>query len=43
MGEKFIGNQLSYFPKPKEGSGLVNFFVDNLSLKFDVPGKKLSG
>lgn len=32
-----FNNQLSSFPKPKKGSGLVNSLIDNLPLELHVP------
>ena len=41
--KKLFDNQLSFFPKPKEGSGLVNSLIDNLPLEVHVPGYEYLG
>ena len=41
--KKLFNNQLSSFPKPKEGAGLVNSLIDNLPLEVHVPGYEYLG
>jgi hypothetical protein len=41
--KKLFNNQLSSFPKPKEGSGLVNSIIDNLPLELHIPGYEYLG
>jgi len=41
--KKLFNSQLSSFPKPKQGGGLVNSLIDNLPLELHVPGYEYLG